>query len=206
MDSIWRAIDTAFKFCKVSTFFQVDVVEITEETCDIDVIEVDIGLDPNVSHQMENTDNNLVSHGSHVQVLDEESGMNENSEVETRLTDANAASRATESSEADGALNARKECLAGDEGSCLISEGVENVDTVRIPRKKSKWLADWLIEAAEWEGCSLSRDTGLCASQSSQRRASEENLPFRFSSINRRVNTAPTTGAFSPSQVQQERQ
>lgn len=206
MDSIWRAIDAAFKFCKVARFCQVDVVEITEETCDIDVIEVDIGLDPNVSHQMENTDNNLVSHGSYVHVLDEESVMNETSEVETRLMDANGASRATESSDADGALNARKEFLAGEEGSCLVSESVENVETVRIPRKKSKWLADWLIEAAEWEGRSLSRDTGLCASRSSQRGASEENLPFRFSSRNRRVNTAPTTGAVSANKVQQERQ
>lgn len=206
MDSIWRAIDTAFRFCKLVTVSQVDVVEIPEEPCDIDVIEVDIGLDPNVSHEMEDTDNDVASHWNDVPVVDEDPGMDENFEVKTRTMDADGESRATESSEADGVLIARDEFLAGGEGSCLGTESVENVETVRIPRKKSKWLADWLIEAAEWEGCSLSRDTSLCASRSFQRRASEENLPVRFSCINRRVNTAPTTGAFSRSQVQQERQ
>lgn len=162
----------------MATLSQVDVVEITEEPHDIDVIEVDIGLDPNASHEMGNTDSNVVSHGSHAKYLDEDPGMNEDSEAETRIMNADRASRATESPEADEFLNASEECLAGEEGSCLVTEDVENVATVKIPRQKSKWLADWIIEAGDWEGDGwLDRRATLSLRCS----ASEEDMPIECS-------------------------
>ncbi|KAG6361224.1 hypothetical protein INS49_009448 [Diaporthe citri] len=122
----------------------------------MDVIEIDIDLNPDASHKFDNTDSSLVLDRS--QVLDEDPEINKGSNAETRIIDEDGASEGTESSKPDEILDARGECLPEVDGRGVATETVGDVETVRVPRKKSEWLLSWLREAAEWEGGSWNFD------------------------------------------------
>lgn len=150
MDSNSPVIDTALDCSKTAALLHVDVVEIPEEPCDMDVIVIEISLNPDASHEFDDTDSSLMPDRS--QGLDESPEINKGSQAEIRIIDEDEASKRTESSRADEIFDAKGECVPGVDGSGVTTETVGNVETVRVPRKKSKWLIAWLIEAAEWEG------------------------------------------------------
>lgn len=134
----------------MAALLQVHVAEITEEPCDMEVIEIDIDLNPDASHKLDHTDSSLVP--DRTQVLDEDPEINKSSNAEIRMIDEDGESEGTESSKPDEILDARGEFLPEGGDSGVATETVGDVETVRVPRKKSEWLAAWLIEAAEWEG------------------------------------------------------
>lgn len=176
MNSTSSAIDSAFRDCKMAAFLQVDVVEITEEPCEMDVIQVDVGQGLKASHELHNTDNSPIPDGSHI--LGEDLEMNKDDKAETGIMHEDGSSRQTECSVVDETYSASEGCLQGVEGSGEITTTVESVETVRVPRKKPEWLADWLIEAAEWEGGSWCKEMELLGRLHLRRRnASEEETP-----------------------------
>lgn len=73
MDSISQVIGATFKQSRKSAVRQVDVDEITEDPCDMDVIKVTASLDSDASHELHNVDSICVTGGCHV--LDRDPGM-----------------------------------------------------------------------------------------------------------------------------------
>lgn len=179
MECTSPAIDTALGCSKTAALLQVDVVEITEERSDMDVTEINVDRNPDVSHEFDDSESSLVPDRS--QKLDQDPEINKGPKVETRIIDEDRASEGTESSKADENLDARAECLVEVEGSGFATETVEDVETVRVPRKKSEWLAAWLIEAAEWEGGSWCKQLEFYGMLSLRRGISEEEISSAFS-------------------------
>lgn len=182
MNGISLAADVPFKESEKATVLQVDVIEMTEDPYDKDVIEFDVARDLDASRNFNNTgeDSNLVPDGSHV--LAEDLELSKDRKAETGTSNKDEASKATESSEADETSNVGKDCLFEVEDSDVTTKTVDHLEAVRVPRPKSKWLAQWLTEAAEWEECGWSRALGLHASLFFQQHSvPEQDAPFTFS-------------------------